>query len=197
MENAIVENGYLIDPETGEILGLAGVAPEFRVESESEAEWVLGKMLDAAADLASVQHSPEVLRAKAVLEQAAKIEKEKRNRLEWLQRRFNPELGEFARKQLEGKKTKTWKSILGSISLRTVRGGLRVANPELALNWARSHAPEAIKVSEAFLITLLPEAHKTRLMESFATDRQTVLAEGAFEVKPDEEQVVVKFEVPV
>lgn len=49
-----VENGgFLIDPDTGEVLGLAGI-DQFKVTDAESAEWVLEKILQAESDTSPV-----------------------------------------------------------------------------------------------------------------------------------------------
>lgn len=148
--------GLYVNIDTGEIIDIeTPVGPDqpFIPTTETEVEWVLGKMATAEALLVSIRTRPEVLQAKAVLDNAAKMEKEAARKLDWLHARFDPDLGEFARKQLEGKKGKTWKSVLGSIALRLQKGKIKVENLELALEWAKAFDPEAIKTTEEFQIS--------------------------------------------
>ena len=141
-ETAPVEiDGALYDAETGEFLAFVDRAAAFAVVDQASAEWVLGKMLDAEAALAAVLQSPEVLRAKAVLANAEALQKASASRLDSLHRRFDGELGDYARRELEGKKGRTLKTLLGSISLKTVKGGLRVADEAKALAWAKAPPP--------------------------------------------------------
>lgn len=150
------ELGMWVNIDTGEIVDIqtpAGPDQPFIPQTEQEVEWVLGKMATAEALLVSIRTRPEVLQAKAVLDNAAKMEKEAARKLDWLHARFDPDLGEFARKQLEGKKGKTWKSVLGSIALRLQKGKVKVENPDLALEWAKAFDPEAIKTTEEFQIS--------------------------------------------
>ncbi len=176
------ELGMWVNIDTGEIVDIqtpAGPDQPFIPQTETEVEWVLGKMATAEALLVSIQTRPEVLQAKAVLANAAKMEKEAARKLDWLHARFDPDLGEFARKQLEGKKGKTWKSVLGSIALRLQKGKVKVENPELALEWAKAFDPEAIKTTEEFQIS-----RATNLVE----DDLPI----GFIKTPDEEKVTVK-----
>lgn len=162
--------GMWVNLDTGEIIDIetpAGPDQPFIPTTEQEVEWVLGKMATAEALLVSIQTRPEVLQAKAVLANAAKMEKEAARKLDWLHARFDPDLGEFARKQLEGKKTKTWKSVLGSIALRIQKGRVKVENPELALEWAKAYDPEAIKTTEEFQISRATKLEEDNLPVGF------------------------------
>ena len=162
--------GMWVNLDTGEIIDIetpAGPDQPFIPQTEQEVEWVLGKMATAEALLLSIRTRPEVLQAKAVLANAAKMEKEAARKLDWLHARFDPDLGEFARKQLEGKKTKTWKSVLGSIALRIQKGRVKVENPELALEWAKAYDPDAIKTTEEFQISRATKLEEDNLPVGF------------------------------
>ncbi len=162
--------GMWVNIDTGEIIDIetpAGPDQPFIPQTEQEVEWVLGKMAVAEALLVSIQTRPEVLQAKAVLANAAKMEKEAARKLDWLHARFDPDLGEFARKQLEGKKGKTWKSVLGTIALRLQKGKVKVENPELALEWAKAYDPEAIKTTEEFQISRATKLEEDNLPVGF------------------------------
>jgi hypothetical protein len=187
-------DGFLYDSETGELLGAALPQPAFVVDSEEAASWVLGKILDAEAAVAAIDSTPDVIRARAVLENAERIRKERAARLDWLKRRFEPELGAFARKQLDGKKTKTWKTVLGSVSLKTKNGGVRMTDEARALAWAKMHAPEAVKTTERFLISELPDEALTTIVRALngpATPDEEPLR-AAFELVQDDETVHIK-----
>ncbi len=54
----IVDTGsgliYQVDPETGEVISVEPVSPEFKVDSKERADWVLGKMLALDAEMAEI-----------------------------------------------------------------------------------------------------------------------------------------------
>jgi hypothetical protein len=190
----IIDGGFMIDPETGEILGMLDTTDRFEVKAQDDAEWVLKKMLSAEADMAAIDNMPDVIKAKAVLENAEKMKREQQRKLDWLHRRFDNELGEFARRQLEGQKGKTFKTIYGSISLRVKKGGLKVLDPAKALLMAKMDYPHAVKTTESFLISMLTDSEKETLVKGLTgtvwTDEDE--ARKAFTVDPDSETVTVK-----
>jgi len=185
-------DGYICDAETGEVLGLAEEPEQFRVQDEDSCNWVLKLMLNAEAELIAIDNSPEVLAADAVLRNAAEIRKKKQKKLDWLHKRFDAELGEFAKQQLEGKKERTFKTILGSIALRVVRGGLRVADELAAIRWAYMAAPEAVKVTEKFLISEVPADTKEVIALSLKDpDSAAPSLKEAFALEPDRETIKI------
>jgi hypothetical protein len=190
-----VVDGYLVDSETGEVLGLEKLPKEeFKVDSESAAEWVLNKMLEAESDVAAVDSSPFVIHARTVLQNAEKLKKEKQGRVDWLHKRFDAELGAFARIQLANKKGRTFKAVVGSIALRKVVGGLRVKDEAAALRVAKMCYPHAVKTTHTFMISQLTPADIEELKKGLAEGgwKPDDYTRTAFEIKPDEEKVDVK-----
>lgn len=181
-ENTILIDGLIIDIESGEVVGQE--RPEFRVTDEASAEWVLEKIMNAEADAAR-----DRLKLKAVVERLEASIKASEKRAEWFRSRYGSELEEFARERLQDSKTKTLKLTWGSISFRTVKGGLRVADPEAALTWAKQYAPEAVKVTEAFQITKLGDDWRTTLTTVTPPEQ---LAERGFAIAEDSEVVSIK-----
>ena len=180
-EITAIIDGLIINLETGEVIGQE--QPEFRVTDEASAEWVLERIMNAEADAAR-----DRLKLKAVAERLEAAIKASEKRAEWFRGRYGSELEEFARVRLEGAKTKTLKLTWGSISFRSVKGGLRVSDPEAALKWAKQYAPESVKVSESFQITKLPDKWREDLLVSSPED----LAERGFAVAADSEAVSIK-----
>lgn len=131
-QNTIIQDGFIIDADTGEVVGLE--KGEFHVTDEASADWVLEKMMDAQANAARVQ-----IKRKALLENLDEQERHYKRTYDFLNYRFGRELAEFARRRLEETKAKTKvvKLSFGRLSFRTVRGGLRVADPEKAIQEGR------------------------------------------------------------
>lgn len=193
-ETTTIVDGYVIDIETGEVLGHSKVDGDFVVDTKEKAEWVLKRFARVDANLAALDTTPELLEAKALIANSESIRQEFLRRRDWLTKRFEAELGEFARRELEGSKTKTWKSIFGQIALRLVPGRLKVKDGEKALLWARSNATNAIKTSEEFQISKLTDEQRAKVSlflrnEALKLDE---LAFDAFEVTPDSETVTIK-----
>lgn len=145
---------YIVDDETGEILGLQ---EEFHVTDEKSVDWVLEKMAEAEAD---------ILREQSLLETVTRnIEsrkKEAERRRAFLAVRFGSELEDFARQSLTCEKSKTIKRPFGRLAFRTVKGGLRASDPEIALETAKALGwNNAIKVTESFQISKLTDDQKT------------------------------------
>lgn len=194
-ETEIID-GYVIDVTTGEVLGLAQ-PPAFQINDDSSLDWVMGKMLGEEAAMHEIDNTAIVVQARAILENAAKMKSERAKRLSWLHTRFDEEIAAFVKPKLEGVKTKTWKTLYGSVAFRNKPGGLRVLDESAALAAARLGFPEAIKKTEVFQISrLLPEqviSLTTGLLDTVWTEDD--LARKAFTVLPDSETCTVKTSV--
>jgi len=176
-ESTMVIDGMIVDIETGEVVGV-DAPEEFRVKDEDSFNWVMGKMLDADSRIASILTHPEVVKAKAILANAERITKDAQNRKTWFEKRFGAELAEYAKAQIEGGKSKTFKTVLGAISFRTKKGGLRVEDKEKALETAQVNGwTNAIKVTEEFQISKLDPAQKelaeAKLLPGFTVEPDT------------------------
>lgn len=170
-QNTIEIDGYILDSETGEILGLA--KQEFQVTDEKSADWVLEKIMDAEVEIARNN-----IKRTAILENLDSQDAEQRRRIEFLKWKFGTQLEAFAAKELENAKSKTWKGTFGRLSFRAVKGGLRVTDKDDALFVAQSNGfTNAIKVKEEFQISKLTPEQRALL--------EAKLPKG-FEVKPDE-----------
>lgn len=156
----IAENDYIVVGDNivcdqwGEELGLTHdtTVKRFVIDSADAAKWVLRKLGKAEATQAH---------AEAIVKNANDMLKRAKARVEGLTQRFEAELGEFAKKELEGEKVKTWWSEYGSIGLRATKGGLRVKNETDALAVAQSEGfTNAIKTTEKFQISGLTDAQR-------------------------------------
>ena len=171
----IEQDGFIIDIETGEIIGLA--RPEFHVIDADSADWVLEKILDAKANIAR-----EDMKLKSIAENIESRKADQQRRIAYLEWKFGPELEQFAKEAVANQKTKTWKGVFGQLKFRTVKGGVRVSDPELAFETAKSQQwVEAIKTVESFQISKLPDALKSEAASL-----------PGFEVKPDSEVFDIK-----
>lgn len=171
-------DGFLVDPETGEIVGLAAFDPfdpaapapsldpeQFHVTDLRSAEWVLQKLQETDSEIARLD---ALCRARVEALQT-KIAGQKKRR-DWLLKRFAPELEQFAVKELEGKKGRTLKTGFGSLAFHKSRGRIEVKaeSKDAALDWLQSRYPTAIKVSKSILVSEL-KGHEAQLPDSLFT----------------------------
>ena len=147
-QTEISKDGFIVDTETGEVLGHAEAHERFTVDDAHAAEWVLERVQSADAEIAACD-----ARFKAISENIAAMRKEHEKRKGWLLARFALELEAFASLELEGKKTRTFKTPYGSLSFRTVPGSVKVLDMEAAVKWAKMYEPDAVKVTESVLVS--------------------------------------------
>lgn len=159
-DDTIIVDGMIVNAETGEVLGV-DAPQDFYVHNEESFNWVMSKMLDCDARIAAIATNADVIKARAIIANAERMEKDAKSRKNWFELRFGNELAKYAKAQIDGGKSKTFKSVLGSISFRVKKGGLRVEDKEKALETAQSNGwTNAIKVSEEFQISKLDPAQR-------------------------------------
>lgn len=170
----IIDNS-VVDQDTGEVLGNA-ISDAGEISSQTALEAILEKLADVEGRLTAQQ-----LRHQAILENCRKLEVRTASYLAYLKAQYEPHIEAYAKTRLEGQKSKTLTTPFGSVSFRTVRGGLKVVDPSLALDYAQLNGfTNAIKVTESFQISKLDPAQR-ELLESkvpdgfeYALDRETM-----------------------
>jgi len=173
----IIDNS-VVDTETGEVLGNA-ISDAGEISSQTALEAILEKIADVEGRLTAQQ-----LRHQAILENCRKLEVRTASYLAYLKAQYEPHIEAYAKSRLEGQKSKTLTTPFGSVSFRTVRGGLKVVDASLALDYAQLNGfTNAIKVTESFQISKLDPAQR-ELIES-------KLPEG-FEMVADKETMSIK-----
>jgi hypothetical protein len=171
----IVDN-FVVDQD-GVVLG--EVVTEGAIASQEALEVVLERMADVESQLVALKTKHE-----AIIENCRKLEVKKASYLAYLRGVYSNPIEAYAKSRLEGQKTKTLTTPYGQVSFRTVKGGLKVVDPNLALDYAQLNGfTNAIKVSESFQISKLDPAQR-ELIES-------KLPEG-FEMVADRESMSIK-----
>jgi hypothetical protein len=173
----IIDN-LVVDTETGEVLGNA-ISDAGEISSQTALEAILEKIADVEGRLTAQQ-----LRHQAILENCRKLEVRTASYLAYLKAQYEPHIEAYAKTRLEGQKSKTLTTPFGSVSFRTVRGGLKVVDASLALDYAQLNGfTNAIKVTESFQISKLDPAQR-ELIEAKMPD--------GFEYSPDREAMSIK-----
>ena len=173
----IIDN-LVVDTETGEVLGNA-ISDAGEISSQTALEAILEKLADVEGRLTAQQ-----LRHQAILENCRKLEVRTASYLAYLKAQYEPHIEAYAKTRLEGQKSKTLTTPFGSVSFRTVRGGLKVVDASLALDYAQLNGfTNAIKVTESFQISKLDPAQR-ELIEAKMPD--------GFEYSPDREAMSIK-----
>jgi len=173
----ILDN-LVVDTETGEVLGNA-ISDAGEISSQTALEAILEKLADVEGRLTAQQ-----LRHQAILENCRKLEVRTASYLAYLKAQYEPHIEAYAKNRLEGQKSKTLTTPYGSVSFRTVRGGLKVVDPSIALDYAQLNGfTNAIKVTESFQISKLDPAQRELI--------EAKLPEG-FEMVADRESMSIK-----
>lgn len=168
-----IRDGFIIDINTGEILGMK---EEFVPDTAEKVNWVLEKLLDCKAEKARND-----VKRKAILDQLAALDKEIDRKSDFMLWKFGPALEEFAKKELEGQKAKSIKMVYGTLAFRSTGGTNKVVDPIAAVEWAKKHAPQSVKVTESFLVSKLsPEETQKALADMVLEPTEKV---EKFEVK--------------
>lgn len=170
----IVSGDYWVDEATGEVVGFAHVEPPegvasstFTIDTVVKAEWVLEKMQAAEAAIKEAENHRAYVQARAIIAQHEQLVKPHQKKLEWLHKRFDGELGEFAHTVL-GNKCGTWKTLYGNVKLTATKEKLKERAEGLAVAWAKSYAVNAVKVVESFLVSMLTPEQAAAAKESEA-----------------------------
>jgi len=147
---------FIVDPITGEVLGLTSRPPEFTVTNQEEADWVLQKIGENESEIIAVDGVAAVVHARAIVANAEAKKKPFVKKKEFLELRFKPQCHVVASEALEGKKGQTLQLTHGKIALRKVRGTLGFKPYVDPLLWAKAHCTECIKVEETAQISNVP-----------------------------------------
>ena len=160
-----------IELETGE------PKPEFHIDSEESANWYLRRLATIEGEKARVTA------------QAALIVKQLAADAEGLRYIYEPELQEFVRQELakKGNRRKSLAFLQGTACFRTVPAGVKITDPDAALEFARRNMPAAVNMIE----TLDGEAYR-KFAEKMRAGGAETLPDGV-EATPERESFSVKF----
>jgi hypothetical protein len=208
----VLEDGTILDAETGEIVGMADAPPATGM-TERDAVWVLKRMLGldaraASADAAdaaataeceamtaaamdALQQTPEWIAAEAVRRNAAAVRERAQKTRAYLEGLYaQPLAGVAARMALAGERS--WATPYGTVSVRRKPARLEVADPEAAMAWARECGWDAaVKTKTTFLISGVPKAEKAALL-----DDPDAAAGAGLTVIPAADQVTILTHLP-
>ena len=179
----------LIDPETGEVIE---ATTQFVVDTPEKVDWVLAKMLAAEADAEGSMSNAYVLQAKKVLANARDIEERAQKRLKRLHERFDAELGKYAESALVGKKERTLRTVLGSVSLRNVPNKLTVVNADALRAWAEVNAPRAVSKEVVTTLDKRVAMNCVKAIDPASDDYADALDKAGVKVVPGYTSVIVK-----
>jgi hypothetical protein len=144
-EDVIEESDdWLLDAETGTIVGRLDVADHFHIDSTVKAEWALRLRGEIEAQVAALDARLEALRANLLALRAEQV-----RRLSWWDWRFGSQLADFARRMLAGGKKRTWTCAWGRVSFRKSQGRTEILDMEAAVAWMERWNPALVKVERS------------------------------------------------
>lgn len=146
-ETYVDTDGYIVDADTGEIVGHDEPREAFVVDSVEKAEWVLEQRSAREAAIAAID-----ARLKAVTEQLLAQRKAVVRRLAYEDYLYSPSLIQFARSQLSGK-SRTVQFGWGKVSFRSSTGTNTIVSMDEAVAWMRRFDPSKVKVRESVNVT--------------------------------------------
>ena len=134
----------------------------------------------------------EKVRLDAVIANCQKMLDLKKKRVEWLTAMYQTSAAQIAESLLPRKadgsyRSKTYTCPWGQVAFRDVKPKVVVENQQLAVAWAKEHAPDAVKVVESVLVSKLPQSFIERWVE-----REYAEDSIAFSVEPGRQSVTVK-----
>lgn len=155
--STVIEDDWIIDTETGEVVGIQGWQIDGHVEDEKQL-WILQKrMLETESKIAA-----ERLMMKSIVANCEARIKRLESRMKWLDLRYGVSAADVA-KSLLLKGSKTYTSPYGKVSFRATKDKLVIDNQDLFTPWALKHAPEAVK--QSVLVSKLPKEQVERWLK--------------------------------
>jgi len=91
--------------------------------------------------------------------------KQQKSGLAWLEARFREPLRQWALQNLLGKARKTTQIGLLTLSFRKTTEKLEIVDEATAVQWAKLTCPDAVKVKESLLVSLVPAELRETLKE--------------------------------
>lgn len=178
----------LFDVETGEYAGPAdNTLPKGPLETEEDLLAFMNRINRAESDLVA-----ERVRLKAIIDNCERMVELKRKRVEWLTAMYQNSAAQIAESLLPRKadgsyRSKTYTCPWGQVAFRDVKSKVVVDNQQLAVAWAKEHAPDAVKVVESVLVSKLPDDKVAEWVDS--EDHNTP---WGFTIEPGRQSVTLK-----
>jgi hypothetical protein len=160
----IREDGWIIDPATGEVVGAYGWLDKDDVENEQEL-WLVQQQILKIESL-MIGEQAQMRRIVEMCEKRIKVLQRKRD---WIEQKYGKSAFNVARQNLP-KGRKTYTSPYGEITFRTTKDRLVVDDHAQAVAWARMVAPDAVRKVETVLVSKIP----AKVMNSILTLEQFV-----------------------
>lgn len=161
-ENGVV---HLYHPDTGEYAGPKSKWLNPDIQGEEDALAVLRAIAETRSKAVAVKARYDLL-----LRQQERELKRITSKEQWLMSTYENQLGRYAESALPRKadgtyRVKTLSLPWGDIAVRESKAKIAIDSEEAAVFWAKEHCPNAVKVKESVLVSLIPEEVKQEMME--------------------------------
>lgn len=174
-----IQDNFVIDQETGEVLQSLGKAPEWAPTTPDDFEAIGQWLSEYDGQLAGIE-----ARRKFLNENLDTMARDVHRRKEGLLWKFRPLIEAHAKANLP-KGKKTWTCPFMSVAFKSHGEDVSVEDKKAALEWAEEHAPEAIVQKPEFQITKMDPEKKAALVSQQGLD-------GVFKYRPAGESVTIK-----
>ena len=180
------EDGFLVDPETGEIVGNVEVKSAFMVDSQESLDWVMKKRLE----LITAKEARKSFYA-TVASQGEKEIKAIDSKLKWWNMRFAEEVKNYVIEDTADKKVKYIRTPYGDVKLQHQQLNVIYKENETTKKYIKDHFPEIISIEnkkiESIDKDLLKEKVKNGTVK-LPSDLFTVRAAGDQLILPGEKE---------
>lgn len=135
------------------------VKEQFIADTEEKVNWVLRKLMEAESNYAACLTGSEVLAARAIVANSEDLAKRYKQEIDGIHFRFDSQLRKFAEEKLQGKKEKTYRTLLGSIKLTHSGGNVEVKRHlvDIAANFLDMQgAKGAVKTEHKIQVSKIP-----------------------------------------
>lgn len=164
------EDGYWIDPETGEILGHEELQPAFVPDDLTKAAWVLRKREKALGRVAALKAARDAEIAQVAMQYERCIGQAEKRAAFW--DGYLPDLERLAQVEVEGSRARSISLGPWRLGFRT-SSSLEILDEGAAVDWARENAPDAVQTRVSLLKTALRKAGElpAHLFQTLTTTR--------------------------
>lgn len=169
-----IDYDYEMAFQDTEATGTPVETQEFRIDSQDKVEWALRKIGAWEDEIARVKHQAETI--------VTRLENSKQRFLA----RFEADLEEYARQQIQDTRRRSYDTLYGTMAFRKVPSGVVVSDKEKALESMREVCPAAI-VTEVRLDSKSALEVAKRRMEG------TGEILPGFDIRPERESFSIRF----
>lgn len=154
---------YVVDESTGELVDVVVQERvgkgQFVIDDDAKAEWAMEKIQGMELEIERIR-----TRKKAMIENLDRMEANVEQRKRAFMNRMAPDLEKWARENMP-KGKKTWTCPYGNLAVRIVPRHLKLVDKDLALTFAKAVSPNAVRVQEEVLVSLIPDHVKQDVIE--------------------------------